>query len=139
MKTLATIVAMFLFASIASAQTQASMTANLAKVEQGKSIIFNVTVTPVANISGNVRIIAKSVSNGTEVGGAGHLEPDQHSVTFPIVIPVDASTGKWTVTRVAYQPIVGGQDKSLNVAVLPSFEVIEHKAVEPDSAVVEVK
>jgi hypothetical protein len=139
MKALATIVAMFLVAFIASAQTQASMTAAAVKVEQGKTVPFSVTVKPAANLNGQVRVLAKLDSGDFAVDGAGSLGAGQNSTTFSMLIPPNAPTGKYTVTRVTFHLDGGSHDKTLNVANLPSFEVVEHKAVEPDSAVVEVK
>jgi hypothetical protein len=140
MKTVATIVAMFLFASVASAQTQAAMATKLHEVKQGAVIPFDITVKPAPNLQGHVTLYAKSDTSGMETNAGQGINPDQSAIqSFALTIPTNATTGKWTVARVMFRPDAGGPEKSLNVALLPSFEVVERKAVEPDSAVVEVK
>ena len=128
-----------LFASIASAQ-EATMTAKSARVEQSRSITFTVKrVEPAPNVMGDILIYAQPASGGPELNGGNTLPAGQESIDVSISIPIDVLTGKWTVVRVVFAPSSGGPRKTLNVTNLPSFEVIPHKAILPDSAVVEVK
>jgi proline racemase len=138
MKTAATLVAMFLFGSIASAQTQAAMTAKLHEVKQGDTLAFTVKVEPAPNVRGTVRVLAKPASGDFAINFDGVLEANGKTTDPSGVISLDAPTGKWTVTQVSFIPY-SGNPKTLTVTNLPSFEVTARKVVEPDSAVVEVK
>jgi hypothetical protein len=139
MKTLATIVTMLLFASIVSGQ-DAALKPKLHEVKQGEAIPFNITVKPAPNVGGSLTIYAKSVSSDMKISGGQGMGPNQNTIdNLALSIPIDGTPGKWTVTRVTFTPSPGGTIKDLNVADLPSFEVVERKTVEPDSAVVEVK
>lgn len=139
MKKLATIVTMFLFASIASAQ-DATMKPKLHEVKQGDVIPFSITVKPAPNVGGSLNIVVKSDTSEKQTSGGGSLGANQNSIDpINVTIPIDATIGKWTVAQVIFNPGPGGKAKSLNLADMPSFVVTERQTVEPDSAVVEVK
>ena len=137
MKTLATIVTMFLFASVASAQ-EATMMAKSHQVKQGDTITFTVKVNPAPNVQGTVRVDARSANGNGVINATGGLAPDGTTTNSTATVAPDAPTGKWTVTEVMFIP-TGGSGKTLTVRNLPSFEVTPRTLVEPDSAVVEVK
>jgi hypothetical protein len=138
MKTLATIVTMFLFASIVSAQTQAAMTAKFHEVKQGEIISFSVKVEPAPNVHGTVRVIAKSANGTAAIVADGGLQEGKTSADTEATIPLDGPIGTWTVTEVQFIPYASPA-KKLGAMNLPSFEVTARKTIEPDSAVVEVK
>lgn len=107
---------------------------------KGEVIPFSITVKPAPNTGGAVTIYAKSTTSEMQTNAGQGIAPNQNSIdNLGLTIPIDGTPGKWAVTRVTFTPSAGGAVKSLNVATLPSFEVIERKSVEPDSAVVEVK
>ena len=138
MKTLTTIVTMFLLASITSAQ-QATMTAKPHEVKEGESVSFTVKVEPAPNVRGTVRVIATSATNSSStIVADGGLGVDATSTDTSGIIPLEGPVGKWTVTDVVFIPYAGPA-KKLTATNLPSFEVTPRKVVEPNSAVVEVK
>ena len=137
MKKLAVIVTMFLFASIASAQ-EATMTTKLHEVKQGDTLIFTVKVEPAPNVQGTISVLVQPTGGGLTVATNGSLAADGKTTDPSGVIPLDAPTGKWTVTQVFFTPYAGNR-KELTSKNLPSFEVSPRKVLEPDSAVVEVK
>lgn len=140
MKMLATVVAILVFASFAAAQTQAAM-AIPAKVEQGKNIVFDIAVKPTPNLQGVILLFARPAGGGAETNGAQGIGPGQTSIQLALTVPIDATKGKWIVTRAVFRlSSPGGSDKDLQLADQPSFEVVEHKAVvEPEYAVVVVR
>jgi hypothetical protein len=118
---------------------QATLATRTPKVEQGKSVILAVKVTPAPSVDGALVVeISPDAAPSQVVRSSNGFGRNTETADAAVAIPVDGKLGVWRVIGVQFIP-QNSEAAALKTNGNATFEVIERKTVLPKSADVQVK